>query len=227
MSEENGLYASAKGERKIEPIPQDLYQVVCCWVIDLGTHIDTKYNKTRRMVQIGWEIPEVKRKFTKDGKEIEENAIISKRYSLGLSEKSTLYKDLKSWRGVPFTADELKKFNVAKLIGANALVQVVHEPSRKDPSKVYANLGSILPIKKGSNSVKFEPTDGGLFWSIPAQKDPSFKFRIPSNIPKFIADKIRESAEFTNYGDTTELPAGCDSPATGGSSDDTSEDVPF
>ena len=53
--------------------------------------------------------------------------LISRRYSLSLHEKSSLRRDLESWRGRAFTQEELRGFDLEVLIGVGCLVSVVHE----------------------------------------------------------------------------------------------------
>jgi hypothetical protein len=73
---------------------------------------------------------------------------VQKRYTCSLNEKATLRKDLQSWRGRPFTPAELKGFDLEGLIGANALLSIVHNPSKQDSSRVFANVESIAPLHK-------------------------------------------------------------------------------
>jgi hypothetical protein len=48
---------------------------------------------------------------------------------LSLGEKANLTKYLTSWRGKPFTAEELKGFDLERLVNAPALIQVAHKRS--------------------------------------------------------------------------------------------------
>jgi hypothetical protein len=80
--------------------------------------------------------------------------MLNKKYTLSLGEKANLRKDLESWRGVPFTEEELKTgFAVDKLYGVNCYLGIKHEADKKDPSKVYANVTAILPPPKGYTKI--------------------------------------------------------------------------
>ena len=57
---------------------------------------------------------------TNDGKPL----MISKRYTMSLGEQSTLRKDLESWRGKKFTAEELLGFDLNVLLGKFACVML-------------------------------------------------------------------------------------------------------
>ena len=65
---------------------------------------------------------------------------------LSLSEKANLRKDLESWRGKAFTAEELKGFDIEKLIGVNAMASIIHNQSG---DRTYANISSISKLMKG------------------------------------------------------------------------------
>jgi hypothetical protein len=69
---------------------------------------------------------------------------IAKRYTLSLSEKATLSLDLESWRGSAFTADERRGFNLEKLLGVWAMLNVT-ESVGKD-GKHYTNIETINPV---------------------------------------------------------------------------------
>ena len=56
-------------------------------------------------------------------------------------------KDLESWRGKPFTSDEIDHgFDVEILYGVNCLIGVKHT---EKSGKTYANVSAILPLAKG------------------------------------------------------------------------------
>jgi hypothetical protein len=101
--------------------------------------------KQQHKVRIVWQIDEA---MPDDGKRF----IVQKRYTLSLHEKSNLRKELEAWRGRSFTDEELAGFDLEKLIGVNCFLNVVH--TTKD-GKTYANIASIMPLKKGM--VRMEP----------------------------------------------------------------------
>lgn len=74
-----------------------------------------------------------------DGKPL----IISKRYTMSLGEQSTLRKDLESWRGKKFTAEELLGFDVNVLLGKFAMCNVTHNDRE---GKTYANLSGLSQV---------------------------------------------------------------------------------
>jgi hypothetical protein len=92
-------------------------------------------------VDVAWQIEELR----DDGKRF----VVYKRYTASLNEKATLRHDLESWRGRPFTAGELAGFDLESVIGANCILNVVHNPSKKDSGKVFANVAAVMPLMKG------------------------------------------------------------------------------
>ena len=147
------LIAKDNSESKFAklPLPEaGTTQAVCCAVWDLGLQKTTfaGEEKIQHKIIIAWEITE-----KINAPESEYNGkpyMLNKKYTLSLGEKANLRKDLESWRGLPFSADELKNgFDLDKLYGANCYIGIKHEPDRNDASKVYANVTAILPIPKG------------------------------------------------------------------------------
>lgn len=133
------------------PLPEaGTVQAVCCGVWDLGMQ-ETTYNgetKLKHKVVVAWELSELI-----NAPESEYNGkpyMLSKTYTLSLYENSNLKKDLESWRGKPFTAEEITNgFNVENLYGVNCLIGVAHQAKKNDASQVFANVTAILPPTKG------------------------------------------------------------------------------
>ena len=71
---------------------------------------------------------------------------VRQKYTASLNEKAKLRHDLEAWRGRAFTTDELRAFDLENLIGANAMVNVVHRPDAK--GNVWANVASLAPKMK-------------------------------------------------------------------------------
>jgi hypothetical protein len=117
------LNASAKGGSSMEPIEPGLYKATCYQVLDLGTHPGFK-GKLQHKIMITWEIPELRIDVPEDsdsphaGKDMPR--VVGKEYTLSLSDRATLYKDLTSWRGKPFTDEELQAFDLFNVLGAPA-----------------------------------------------------------------------------------------------------------
>jgi hypothetical protein len=133
-------------ESKFTPAPEGLHQAVCVDVVELGL-VQTPWGEKEK-VEIVWQLD-----FVND--ELDRRFEVRKWYGLSLHEKANLRKDLECWRGRKFTADELKGFDLEKLIGANCQLQVIHNIT--DEGKVYANVQAIVP--HNSKVPKLAPED--------------------------------------------------------------------
>ena len=118
------------------PTPEGQHRIVCVDVVE-QYGVETQWgvkNRIGLMYQTEMRM--------EDGKPY----VLSAWFNATLNEKGRLRPFLESWRGRKFTADELKGFDLEKLIGANAIVQVVHNESG---GKVYANIQAIMAPPKG------------------------------------------------------------------------------
>jgi hypothetical protein len=145
------LIASDKG-KNLTPCPAGVHTAVCVDVIDNGLIAQEYGGKKKEVhkVTLRWQVEEVN---LEQGRRFS----VQKRYTLSLNEKATLRKDLESWRGRPFTREELAGFDLEALLGANCQVAVVHSPGRKDPSSVFANVQTVMALGKGME--RLVPTD--------------------------------------------------------------------
>ena len=140
----------AKAGPTFVPAPEGQFPAVCADVVDLGM-VTTEWNGSKRTahkIRIVFLISEQ----TDDGRPF----TVSQLFTLSLSEKANLRKFLESWRGRAFTAAELTDgFDIEKLLGADALVQIVHA---QKGDKVYANIATIMKAMKGMDKVTI-PSD--------------------------------------------------------------------
>jgi hypothetical protein len=201
-----GLMAKDKPGGDFTPIPEDLHLAVCCGIWDIGTQFSERYGKSIHKVLIVWEIPRVRVEIERDGQKKSIPRTISKKYRLSLHKKADLRKDLESWRGKKFTEEELKGFDLKRLLSVPCQIQVLHN---KTDDKTYANIAAIT---KAPDGTKLVPENLLRFFSN-EDGDP-----VPEGTPEWIMDLIRQSEEF-RHGQTME--AEQDVPPI------TDEDVPF
>ena len=129
--------------------------------------------KVQHKVVVAWELDQ-----RIENPESEYNGkrfVQSKRYTMSLHEKSSLRKDLESWRGRAFTAEELQGFDLEKLIGACCLMSIVH--AEKD-GKTYANLSAIMALPKGTEKLAVETPPDAPEWvrKLQSNKIPNIQF---------------------------------------------------
>ena len=115
----------------------------CCALIDLGTQTATYEGETKaaRKILVSFEITDSDNR-RDDGSP----HIVSKRFTASLHPKAGLRKFLEAWRGRPFTAEELKAFDLKTLLGIPCLLGIVHQ---EKGDRVYANLSSCMKLPKG------------------------------------------------------------------------------
>lgn len=215
-----GLIAKDKGGEGFEPIPTGNHHSVCYGVFDLGTQPSHNPNfRAKRQVCITWEIPAERIELEREGNKVNLPRAISRIFGLSLSSKSNLRPFLVSWRGREFTEAELEGFDLKNIIGANCLLNIVHE---RKGDKTYANVSSVSPLLKNMPKLKSENLP--LYFSldeIPAGQQITF----PSGTPDWLKAKVMQSEEWQQrqQGGAMEPPQHGDDPY-GESGDDS---VPF
>jgi hypothetical protein len=128
-----------KKEFKIAPVGSHLARLYR--IIDLGTQTSEYMGQTKmlRKVKFFWELHGDDLK-TDDGKPL----IQTRNYTLSLGDKASLRKDLESWRGKSFTDDELRGFDISKLLDKWCMVTVQHRTANN--GNVYADAVAITPV---------------------------------------------------------------------------------
>ncbi len=125
------------------PAPAGSYTARCSALIDLGTQAVVWEGEEKRAhkLLLSFEITD------SDTRRADGTAhVVSKRFSGSLHSKSGLRKFLESWRGRPFTREELHAFDLKSVLGQVCLVGVVHDVKG---DRVYSNLGSVLKLPRG------------------------------------------------------------------------------
>jgi len=172
------LIVKDSGAGDYTPCPEGVCQAVLGDVQDLGEMPNTFTGKMVRKVRLVW-ITE--HDHPKWGRKHE----VSMSYTQSLHEKAGLRKLLEAWRGKKFTADELRGFDLEKLIGINCQIQVMHKIA--NDGRTWANVVSIMPLGKSMEPMKVPSTfvrkqdrDGvqampaGLRDPEPAESEPPF-----------------------------------------------------
>jgi len=128
------------------PVPEGTHLARCYRIIDMGTQ-KTEFEGNVKL------LPKVMIQFEVHGEDAEGNPIItgkgepmsiSKNYTLSLADKATLRKDLQTWRGKEFTADELRGFELKNILGAWAMISVVRKAGNN--GKEYTNIAGVMSV---------------------------------------------------------------------------------
>lgn len=173
-----------------ELIPTGNYIARCYKMIHIGTveEIILGEKKVLNKVRIGWELPTELRVFSRD--KGEQPLVIDKEFTLSLHEKSGLRAVLKSWRGKDFTEEEAKCFDITKLIGVQCMINIIHKPSKKDPTRVYEEIAGITAVPKG---IAVPPQINATF-VLDYDNFDNEKF---NSLPDFIKQKMQTSMEYS------------------------------
>jgi hypothetical protein len=137
-------------------------------------------------VRLSFELPTELKVYKEENGE--QPAVLSKEFTLSLSEKSNLRAFLNSWRGKALTEEECKSFDITVLAGKACTLSVIHKTS-KVSGKTYAEIASIGGVMKGME--------------VPAIMNPEIVFSVNNfdqvafdSFPDFIKEKIQSSNEY-------------------------------
>ena len=125
-----------------EAAPSGVYPARLYRLIDLGTQegeYQGKPTKARKLL-LSFELLSDER--MNDGKPFS----ISRRFTASLSDKAALRAFINQWRGKALTDDEVKAFDLGKMLGAYGFLNLT-ETTRE--GKTYTNIASISPLPKG------------------------------------------------------------------------------
>lgn len=133
-----------------KPTPAGNHVGICSMVVGLGKQRvqSQMYGESiKPQIYVAFELPHETVTWTdKDGNERTGPMRIGKTYTLSLHENANLRGDLESWRGRPFTEEERAGFDINRLAGAPAMVNVTHVEKN---GKTYANITALTPLPKG------------------------------------------------------------------------------
>lgn len=142
-----------ENRREWTPAPEGLHLAVCCDVIDLGL-VKTEWGdkpKVRLVFQLGLFNEDGTEQFSPDFPDDDQRYQVRRDFGLSLSEKSTLRPFLESWRGRKFTKDELAGFDLEKLLGVNAQLQLIHNIT--DQGRTFSNIQAAVPLGRGMEKI--------------------------------------------------------------------------
>lgn len=143
-----------------EPTPEGSQQAVCVDVIDLGERTDTFPGQDTRLVHkvaIVFQVADVN---AETGKRFD----IAAEFTLSMNEKAALRKFLSQWRGKDYSEAEAEAgVPLDKLVGANAIISVVHKIS-KGKGRKYGIVSAVTPLLKGMGKIAAEGYERGAYW---------------------------------------------------------------
>lgn len=207
------IIAEDTGGKEFKKVPAGCHFAICNMVVDLGWQETTfkQQAKQQHQVYLRWETPDERVTYEKDGEQIEGPCSIGATYTLSLSEKANLRKVLENWRGVPFTGQELRGFDITTIAGKCCQIMVQHKTSG---DKTYANITGVMGLSRDQKerARKAQSEVGVLIYSLD-DPDPEVFERLPN----WIKEKLEGRIPANTLRTTTTAPAG----------EDFDDDIPF
>lgn len=206
-----------------ESVPSGMHLARCYRIIDLGTQKSEYMGQVKYLhkIMLGWEIHGTNDDGTplkmRDGRPF----AIFKNYTLSWSEKATLRNDLQSWRGKPFTQEEMRRFDLKTVLNAWCMLNVIERAGQD--GNMYVNVSGVTPvpamIKKGGLPEAINKNE--LF----NLTDPDMEMfdTFSDNLKK----KIQSSPEWEKLSKKTKTVDDIAPKAAGSSFDEDDGDIPF
>ena len=142
------MIVADNGGGSYEQTPTGMTQAVCTRIFDLGPQ-EGYQGKIQHKLVVMFELDERKKEGDFAGKRF----LVSNTYTASLDERANLRRDLESWRGRPFTADELVGFDMDTVLGVNCNLNMV---AVTKGDKTYVNIAAITPLMKGQQQMQRE-----------------------------------------------------------------------
>jgi hypothetical protein len=131
---------------------------------------------------------------------------------------ATLRKDLQTWRGREFTAEELRGFELKNVLGAWAMISVIKAMGNN--GKEYTNIAAIMSVPQAVKKAGMPQHHNELkMFSI---EEPDMA--LFDSFSNGLKEKIGKSPEWQARGGTR-APAPATTPSSG--FDDMDDDIPF
>lgn len=206
-----------------ESVPSGMHLARCYRIIDLGTQKSEYMAQVKYLhkIMLGWEIHGSNDDGTplkmRDGRPF----AIFKNYTLSWSEKATLRGDLQSWRGKPFTQEEMRRFDLKTVLNAWCMLNVI-ERAGKD-GNMYVNVSGVTPVPAMIKK-------NGLPDSV--NKNELFNLTDPDMVmfdtfSENLKKKIQSSPEWEKLSKKTKTVDDIAPKAAGSSFDEDDGDIPF
>ena len=212
------IVSDTGGNADFKQVPAGMHMARCYRLVDLGTQKQEWQGQIKmlRKVMVSFEIhgedEDGQPIVMDDGKPMS----ISKNYTLSLAEKASLRADLVSWRGRDFTDAELRRFDLKTILGAWAMISVVH--AQGSNGKTYANIVNINGVPAAIKKAGLpEPFNEASSFSL---DEPDMK--VFEKLSKGIRAKIEMAPEWKALSQAPRVHA-----PTGSGFDDMEDDVPF
>tara|TARA_R110000737_G_scaffold313989_2_gene323563 strand:- start:174 stop:887 length:714 start_codon:yes stop_codon:yes gene_type:complete len=183
------------------------YQATCYKLIDAGTREESYQDgplRKRHVVYVYWEV--TARQEVDSGSEHWETVRMadgrpfsaSKKYTASLNENAALFKDLKSWRGKPFTDEDLAGFELPKVLGVTAELELIMQNKDSDKVKVEGVYKPEGGMKKADTINDVQLFDIDVYaqeFSGESSDDSKLMCDIVADMPPWLQEMVEDSFE--------------------------------
>ena len=174
------------GAQKLTPqVEAGLHPAVAIGVYDIGHRMDIRFGKVKHEYVFVFELPAAE-PLVIDGETLPRT--LSTTLTASMGSKSNLRPLLEGWRGKAFTEEEANGYDITRILGAKAQVNVVHVERN---GKTYANIKNVLPAPKGST---FAASTKPVAWSVTSLDSAAELEQL--DIPPWVKKKIEDSDEY-------------------------------
>ena len=176
------LIKETGGGMEFEQAPTGAHIGICIRIVDLGTQKNEYQGQVnyKREGLFTWELPS---NLMTSGEQAGKPFVVSKFYTLSLSEKANLRKDLAAWRGRDFTPEELAGFDPKNVLGKACMLNLIANAKGK------TIINGVMQLPKG--------------FPVPAQVNPNVYFSLEEfkqetfdGLSKGIKEIIERSPEY-------------------------------
>lgn len=168
------------------PIEAGSYRAICYSIVVLGTTYNEVFDNVQKKIMFTWELPD--ERIDVDGED--KPRAISATYTLSLNEKANLRKTLESWRGKQFTAEELRGFDITKVLGAPCMISTT--TGTNTLGKQYAKVTGVSRLPKGMEVPK-DTENPKVVFDISNDACP---LEDMEKLPNFVQERIKQSEEY-------------------------------
>lgn len=183
------LKIKKKSGSSVPPMEAGTYPAVCVGIVDLGEQYSEAFKKYNDKLMVIWEIPSQIVQI--DGED--KPRWISDEFTQSLHEKSRLYNMLISWRGKPFTEEELSededgnlRFKTESMAGAGCFLQIIVE--EKDSGR-YNRITSVIALPAGMETPKAQ--NPLIIFDMDKWNDETFQA-----LPVWVQNRIKKSTQY-------------------------------
>lgn len=168
------------------PLEAGSYRAICYSIVVLGTTYNEVFDNIQKKVMFTWELPD--ERITVDGED--KPRAISATYTMSLNEKANLRKTLESWRGKQFTSEELRGFDITKVLGAPCMISTT--VGTNTLGKQFSKVSGVSRLPKGMEAPK-DMENPKVIFDISNDDCP---LEDMEKLPAFVQERIRQSEEY-------------------------------